>query len=205
MLAAGIDRFAAAAPGQAERRRRDRLGRRACVRDARRRLGGRIRRSDPVRVELRHPGATRQALLSHGHPNIYVLGPSSVIPDSLLSQLSKYGSVKRVGAQDPAVNSIKFAIYRDPPCRPGPCAHVPGSFGWAIPSPGHGYVLLSAARPLDAAAAAPLSSSGSYGPDLVVGAASTLPSSVDAASSSIYAAGLLARGTDRSRSTIMPG
>ena len=45
-----------------------------------------------------------------------------------------------------------------------PCAHVPGSFGWAMRSPGHGYVLLNATRPLDAAAAAPLSGSGDYGP-----------------------------------------
>ena len=35
-------------------------------------------------------------------------------------------------------------------------------------SPGHGYVLLNASRPLDAAAAAPLSGSGDYGPQLLV-------------------------------------
>ena len=31
-------------------------------------------------------------------------------------------------------------------------------------SPGHGYVLVNGNRPLDAAAAAPLSASGAYGP-----------------------------------------
>jgi hypothetical protein len=125
------------------------------------------------------PAATKQALLAHQKPHIYVLGPASVIPDSVLAELSKYGSVKRVGGNDPAANSVAFAIYRDPPCPFGqPCAHVPGSFGWALRSPGHGYVLINASRPLDAAAAAPLSASGSYGPQLLVTDPGSLPSSV---------------------------
>ena len=125
------------------------------------------------------PAATRQALLAHQHPNIYVLGPPSVIPDSVLKQLSKLGTVKRVSGTDPASNSVAFAIYRDPPCPKGqPCAHVPGSFGWAMRSPGHGYVMLNQAQPLDAAAAAPLSASGSYGVQLVLNSANTLPSSI---------------------------
>ncbi|MBV9799159.1 MAG: cell wall-binding repeat-containing protein, partial [Solirubrobacterales bacterium] len=85
------------------------------------------------------PAATKQALLSHQHPHIYVLGPPRVIPDKVIKALGKYGPVKRVGASDPASNSVAFAIYRDPPCAfKQPCAHVPGSFGWALRSPGHG-------------------------------------------------------------------
>jgi Cell wall binding domain 2 (CWB2) len=125
------------------------------------------------------PTATQQALLSHQRPHIYVLGPASVIPDSVLTQLRRYGTVARVGAEDPAANSVAFAVYRDPPCVTGqPCAHVPGSFGWAMRSPGHGYTLLNANRPLDAAAAAPLSASGSYGPQLLITSADQLPPSV---------------------------
>jgi hypothetical protein len=125
------------------------------------------------------PAATKQALLAHRKPHIYVLGPSSVIPDSVLSQLRHFGSVKRVSGNDPSANSVAFASYRDPPCVFGqPCAHVPGSFGWALRSPGHGYVLVNAAQPLDAAAAAPLSASGSYGPQLLITDPSTLPKSV---------------------------
>jgi hypothetical protein len=45
-------------------------------------------------------------------------------------------------------------------------------------SPGHGYVLVNAKRPLDAAAAAPLSASGDYGPQLLVDDATTLPHAV---------------------------
>jgi hypothetical protein len=125
------------------------------------------------------PSSTRQALLAHQRPHIYVLGPPSVIPESTVSQLRKYGSVKRVGAADPGANSVAFAEYRDPACAYGqPCAHVPGSFGWAMRSPGHGYVLINAKRPLDAAAAAPLSASGDYGPELLVDDPTTLPHAV---------------------------
>ncbi len=128
------------------------------------------------------PRATAQALLSHGHPNIYVLGPRSVIPRSTVQRLRAYGTVRRIdpGAADPAANSVAFAIYRDPPCAAGtPCVHVPGSFGWALRSPGHGYILLNAGRPLDAAASAALSASGDYGPQLVIANAAALPTSVE--------------------------
>jgi hypothetical protein len=125
------------------------------------------------------PPPTVQALLSHQRPHIYVLGPPSLIPDSTLKQLAKYGTVMRVGANDPAANAVAFAAFRDPPCPTGqPCVHVPGSFGWALRSPGHGYTLINANRTLDAAAAAALSASGSFGPELLIDDTATLPSSV---------------------------
>jgi hypothetical protein len=125
------------------------------------------------------PAETRQALLAHQSPRIYVLGPPSVIPSSVVQQLKRLGSVKRVGAEGPAANAVAFAAYRDPACPTGqPCAHVPGSFGWALRSPGHGYTLINADRTLDAAAAAPLSASGQFGPVLLVNDASSLPKAV---------------------------
>jgi hypothetical protein len=125
------------------------------------------------------PAATRQALQAHQNAHLYVLGPSSVIPDTVLHQLHHYGTVKRVSGPDPAANSVAFATYRDPACVYGqPCVHVPGSFGWAMRSPGHGYVLLNASRPLDAAAAAALSGSGGYGPQLLIDQPSSLPHTV---------------------------
>jgi hypothetical protein len=127
------------------------------------------------------PAATRQALLAHQGPHIYVLGPESVIPASVVQELRKYGTVKRVGghAQDAAASSAVFAAYRDPPCVSGqPCAHVPGSFGWALRSPGHGYVLINANRPLDAAASAALSASGTFGAQLLIENPGSLPQPV---------------------------
>ena len=126
------------------------------------------------------PAATAKALTSiQQHPNIYVLGPTSVISDALVKQLGKYGRVSRISGSDPASSSVAFASYRNPPCASNqPCVHVPGSFGWALTSPGHGYVLINAQRTLDAAAAAALSSSGSFGPELLITSPSALPSSV---------------------------
>jgi hypothetical protein len=122
------------------------------------------------------PPETRQALLSHQRPKIYVLGPSSVIPDSVLSELRSYGPVNRVAGNDPISNAVAFASYRDPPCAFGqPCGHIPGSFGWALRSPGHGYVVVNLHQPLAAAAAAPLSGSGDYGPILLLDTPSTMP------------------------------
>jgi len=178
-LAAEIDRFVSAAQGKANPDVVIASGDNAAY--AMPAAGWAAESGDPVLFVTGSgiPEATRQALLSHQGPHIYVLGPPSVIPDSVLAQLRKYGAVTRVGASDPATNSVAFAEFRDPPCGFGqPCAHVPGSFGWAMRSPGHGYVLINAHRPLDAAAAAALSGSGDYGPQLLVNDPSTLPRSV---------------------------
>ena len=178
-LAASIDRFASAARGSAGSTVVIAPGDNPAY--AMPAAGWAAESGDPVLFVKSSsiPSATAQALLAHQRPHIYVLGPPSVISDAVLTQLGKYGTVKRVGAPDPAANSVAFAIYRDPPCPFGqPCAHVPGSFGWAMRSPGHGYVLLNSSRPLDAAAAAPLSASGDYGPQLLVENASKLPAPV---------------------------
>jgi hypothetical protein len=178
-LAAGIDRFATAAQGTTSKDVV--IASATSPAYAMPAAGWAAESGDPVLfVGSRGiPAATRQALLAHQKPHIYVLGPPSVISAATLSQLGKYGTVKRVGGPDPAANSVSFAEYRDPACAYAqPCAHVPGSFGWAIRSPGHGYVLLNAGRPLDAAAAAPLSGTGDYGPQLIVNDASTLPKPV---------------------------
>ncbi len=178
-LAAGIDRFAGAAAGIASAD--------VVIASATHpayampAAGWAAESGDPVLFvgDTGIPAATRLALLGHQRPHIYVLGPPSVIPNATLVALRRYGIVKRVGGATPAANSVAFAVYRDPACRYGqPCAHVPGSFGWAMRSPGHGYVLLNASRPLDAAAAAALSGSGDFGPQLLVGDASTLPAAV---------------------------
>jgi len=178
-LAAGIDRFASAARGRTSSNVVIASGDQPAY--AMPAAGLAAESGEPILFVNSSgvPAATRQALLAHQNPHIYVLGPSRVISDDILNQLRPYGSVKRISGPDPSANSVAFAAYRDPPCPFGqPCAHVPGSFGWAMRSPGHGYVLVNGHRPLDAAAAAPLSASGDFGPQLVIDKASTLPSSV---------------------------
>ena len=101
------------------------------------------------------PAATRTALAAHQQPRIYVLGPSTVISPSVTSVLRTLGTVVRVGGQDPQSNAVEFARYAD------------SSFGWGVVDPGHGLVFADPRRPADAAAAAALSASGTWGPLLL--------------------------------------
>jgi putative cell wall-binding protein len=112
------------------------------------------------------PDATREALRSHQQPRIYVLGPSRLISPDVTKTLRELGTVTRVGGQDPISNAVEFARFND------------GRFGWGIVDPGHGVVLLNGNNAADAAAAAPLSTSGKYGPLLLVDDAGELPAPV---------------------------
>jgi hypothetical protein len=120
---------------------------------------------DPVLWATRDaiPPATRAAITAHKRPKIYVLGPESAISKQVFDQLSELGTTRRISGPDPVTNAIAFARFSD------------GAFGWNVVDPGHGLVFASTQRPLDAAAAAPLSASGSYGPLLLVTAANALP------------------------------
>jgi putative cell wall binding repeat protein len=123
---------------------------------------------DPVLYVHRDsvPPDTRAALMAHEQPRIYALGPPSAISAATLRALRRLGTVKRVGAADPIDSAVAFARYVDP------------NFGWGVVDPGHGLVFARTDRPLDAAAAAPLSVSGSYGPLLVLAAPNGLDGAV---------------------------
>ena len=123
---------------------------------------------DPVLFVTRNavPPETRAALASLAglaRPRIYVLGPSKVVGPEVTAQLRRLGRVKRIGGQDPVTNAIGMARYRD------------GAFGWGIVDPGHGLVFARAGKPLDAAAAAPLSGAGTFGPLLLLDTADRVP------------------------------
>jgi hypothetical protein len=113
------------------------------------------------------PKPTEEALKKHKKVPVYVLGPSSAIADSVLKRIAKLGNeVKRVSGPDPVTNALALARYGE------------GGFGWDVNDPGHGFVLAREDSPLDAAAAAPLSASGTWGPLLLTDSADTLPSEV---------------------------
>jgi hypothetical protein len=130
--------------------------------------GWAARSGDPVlwtgRDEL--PAETRAAIRAHKRPRIYVLGPEDVISAAVMDELRKLGSVKRVSGPDPVTNAIAFARFTD------------GRFGWGVTDPGHGFVFASIRRTLDAAAGAPLSGAGTYGPLLLLTEAAGLPQAV---------------------------
>jgi hypothetical protein len=112
---------------------------------------------DPVLyvTKDRVPPDTVAALQAHQQPKIYLLGPTSAISDKVMPQLRRLGTVRRIAGPDPVANAIAFARYVD------------GTFGWGVVDPGHGLVFANQSRPLDAAAAAPLSATGTYGPLLL--------------------------------------
>ncbi len=115
----------------------------------------------------RLPAATKQALQSRTQPSIYVIGPPEAIGQGVVKQLGDLGAVTRVAGADPVRNAIEVARFAD------------GRFGWNVVDPGHGLVFASSERPADAAAAAPLSTTGKYGPLLLIPDAKALPDALE--------------------------
>jgi len=127
------------------------------------RSGDPVLYSEPEKL----PAATAAALKKHPKVPVYVLGPSSVISSGVVREIAKVSKrVKRVAGEDPVANALALARYRD------------GSFGWNVNDPGHGFVLARDDSPADAAAAAPLSASGTWGPLLLTDDAAALPDEV---------------------------
>src|SRR5918994_5773345 len=104
--------------------------------------GGAAKSGQPVLWVTRDavPAATRAAITAHKRPRIYVLGPESAISEDVVDQLDELGNARRVDGEDPVANAIEFARFSD------------GSSGWNVVDPGHGLVVTSTQRPLDAAA-----------------------------------------------------
>jgi hypothetical protein len=127
------------------------------------------RSGDPVLFaeEDSLPAATAAVLKDHPHTPVYALGPSSAISSDVVREIGKLvDRVHRVSGEDPVSNSIALARYRN------------GDFGWNINDPGHGFIVAGAGEPLDAAVAAPLSATGTWGPLLLSDSAATLPAAL---------------------------
>jgi hypothetical protein len=112
------------------------------------------------------PAPTLRAIKAHDKPDIYVLGPESVISPAVEKQLKRLGTVRRVQGPTPVANAVALARYS----RRG--------FGWGITVPGYNFALASASRPLDAAAAATLATNGVFAPLLLTSSTTNLPSDV---------------------------
>lgn len=124
------------------------------------------RSGDPVLFadENSLPEPTAAVLERHPKTPVYVLGPSSAISSDVVREVGKIANrVHRVSGEDPIANAIALARYAD------------GGFGWNVNDPGHGFVVTRSDEPLNAAAAAPLSASGTWGPLLLTDSADTLP------------------------------
>ena len=133
--------------------------------------GWAARSGDPVLFVDRDgvPDPTREALKRYEDVPAYVLGPESAVSSAAMKEVTKLVfSVERVGNEDPVANAVEFARFAS------------GSFGWNINDPGHGFVIANTDRPLDAAAAASLSGSGTWGPLLVSDEADKVPDALNA-------------------------
>ena len=110
------------------------------------------------------PKPTIDALKRNDGADVFALGPPTAISDKALKQVADVTKAPvRIGDSDPVQNAIDFARFSA------------GSFGWNITDPGHGLVIASDKDPLDAAASAPLSASGDWGPLLVTDDSAQVP------------------------------
>jgi len=124
------------------------------------------RSGDPVLFVERDtvPEATIEALERHEGVPAFLIGPESVASEKVVSEVEKHApAVQRISGEDPVTSAIEFARFDA------------GTFGWNITDPGHGLVIANSSRPLDAAAAAPLSASGKWGPLVVTDDADAVP------------------------------
>jgi hypothetical protein len=113
------------------------------------------------------PAVTKTAIVTHSKPDIYLLGPESVISPAVEKELDGLGRVTRVSGETAVENAIALARFS----RRG--------FGWGIQAPGYNLAVASTKRPADAAAAATLATNGVFAPLLLTDRADRLPSALD--------------------------
>jgi hypothetical protein len=114
------------------------------------------------------PAPTRKALAQHQKPDIYVLGPSTVISDKVLKELDRLGGkVTRVAGNTAVDNAIAFARFKR------------GGFGWGDVVPGQNLTVANQSRPGDAAAAGGLGGNGVFAALLLADTAQPLSRSLE--------------------------
>ena len=116
------------------------------------------------------PAPIRRALEGHEGPNVYLLGPPSVISETVERELRDRklaGSVNRIAGPTPVENAIAFARYEK------------GDFGWGIVVPGYNFAIANLDRPLDVAAAASLATRGVFAPLLLTDDAKQVPQALE--------------------------
>ncbi len=123
----------------------------------------------PVRRN-RVPAPIVKALREHERPNVFILGPESVISKRVVDQIEKgklARDVSRIEGPNPVENAIAFARYEK------------GDFGWGIVVPGYNFTIASTTRPADAAAAAALATRGVFAPLVLTDDPARLPQKLE--------------------------
>jgi len=112
------------------------------------------------------PKATTDFLKKKANADVpvFVLGPPEAVSAAAFARLKKVASsLERVSGTDPAANSVALVTFSS------------GAFGWNLNDPGHGYTVARADRPMDAIAATPLSTGGTWPALLLTDSSSELP------------------------------
>jgi hypothetical protein len=128
------------------------------------------RSGDSVLLTKRNqvPAPIKKALGEHNKPDIFLLGPPSVVSKKVEKDLGKLGKVRRIQGPTPVENAIAFARYDK------------AGFGWGVVVPGYNFTLANTSRPLDAAASSSLATKGVYAPLLLTDQSKALPKALEA-------------------------
>jgi hypothetical protein len=114
------------------------------------------------------PAPSVEALRRHEKPDVFILGPESVIGADVERRLQPLArQVERIEGPTPVQNAIAFARFQT------------DSFGWGAEVPGQNFTIASTSRPLDAVGAASLATNGVFAPLLLTDDADTLPRSLE--------------------------
>lgn len=114
------------------------------------------------------PAPSVDALKRHEKPDVFILGPETVIGVEVERKLQPLARrVRRVQGPTPVLNAIEFARFQS------------GSFGWGAEVPGQNFTVASTSRPLDAVGAASLGTNGVFAPLLLTDDSETLPRSLE--------------------------
>jgi hypothetical protein len=114
------------------------------------------------------PEPTEQALRRHEKPDVFILGPETVVGAQVARRLRPLARrVVRIDGPTPVQNAIAFARFQS------------GNFGWGAEVPGQNFTVASTSRPLDAAGAASLGTNGIFAPLLLTDDPDTLPRSLE--------------------------
>jgi putative cell wall-binding protein len=123
----------------------------------------------PVKRDTIPPPIVK-ALSERSKPNVFILGPETVISKKVVTQLKKRKlarDVRRIEGPNPVENAIAFARYEK------------GDFGWGVVVPGYNFTVASTDRPADAAAAAALATRGVFAPLVLSDDAAHMPSKLE--------------------------
>ena len=114
------------------------------------------------------PAPSVDGLKRHAKPDVFILGPESVIGAEVERKLKPLARrVQRVEGPTPVQNAIEFARFQS------------GSFGWGAEVPGQNFTVASTSRPIDAVGAASLATNGVFAPLLLTDDSETLPRSLE--------------------------